>query len=76
MSYKILPTLRFEKELKRLNKKFASLKSEYSELINDLMNNPETGTPLGNYCYKIRFAIEMPMRTKCTKTANEIGHSI
>lgn len=58
MSYRILPTIRFEKELKRLNKKFASLKSEYSELITDLMKNPETGTSLGNNCFKIRFAIE------------------
>ena len=57
MSYSILPTHRFEKELKRLAKKFPSLKNEFSELIDDLIQDPETGTFLGNNCYKIRLAI-------------------
>ena len=57
MSYNIFPTRQFEKELKRLIKKFPSLKSEYSELINNLHNKPQTGTPIGNNCYKIRIAI-------------------
>jgi mRNA-degrading endonuclease RelE of RelBE toxin-antitoxin system len=58
MSYSILPTHRFAKELKRLVKKFPSLKKEYSELISDIVNDPETGTFVGNNCYKIRIAIE------------------
>jgi mRNA-degrading endonuclease RelE of RelBE toxin-antitoxin system len=58
MSYSILPTHRFAKELKRLVKKFPSLKKEYSELISAINNNPETGTFVGNNCYKIRIAIE------------------
>jgi len=57
MSYKILPTQRFEKELKRLVKKFPSLKNEFAELINQLIHNPETGISLGNDCYKIKLAI-------------------
>ena len=57
MSYKILITNRFEKELKRLLKKFPSLKEEFAALINDLNNNPTSGTFLGNDCYKIRIAI-------------------
>jgi hypothetical protein len=36
MSYSILPTLRFEKELKRLVKKFPSLKIEFKELIEEI----------------------------------------
>ena len=36
MSYSILPTHRFEKELKRLVKKFPSLKIEFKELIEEI----------------------------------------
>lgn len=31
---------------------------EYAELILDLTNNPESGTYIGNNCYKARIAIE------------------
>ena len=57
MSYSIIPTHRFEKELKRLAKKFPSLKSEFSKLITDIIDNPATGIYIGNNCYKIRLAI-------------------
>jgi mRNA-degrading endonuclease RelE of RelBE toxin-antitoxin system len=57
MSYSIIPTHRFEKELKRLSKKFPSLKKEFARLIAEIADNPETGTSLGNNCYKIRLAI-------------------
>jgi hypothetical protein len=57
MSYSIFPTGRFEKEIKRLIKKFPSLKVEYAELINHISQNPETGTFIGNNCYKIRLGI-------------------
>jgi mRNA-degrading endonuclease RelE of RelBE toxin-antitoxin system len=57
MSYKIIPTHRFEKELKRLIKKFPSLKQDFSGLIGMLVKNPKTGTLIGNSCYKIRLAI-------------------
>jgi mRNA-degrading endonuclease RelE of RelBE toxin-antitoxin system len=57
MSYNIIPTHRFEKELKRLAKKFPSLKNEFAELIKNISQNPESGTFIGNNCYKIRLAI-------------------
>ncbi len=57
MNYKIIPTHKFEKEIKRLIKKFPSLKKEYATLITELKTNPTTGTPLGDNCYKIRLAI-------------------
>lgn len=57
MSYKIISTARFEKEIKRLSKKFSSLKNEFAELIEEISENPETGTFIGNNCYKIRLAI-------------------
>ena len=53
----IITTRRFEKELKLLNKKYASLKNEDAQLIEDLLKNPQTGTFIGNNCYKIRLSI-------------------
>lgn len=57
MSYSIVATHRFEKELKRLAKKFPSLKNDFAELIKGVTANPELGTFIGNNCYKIRLAI-------------------
>lgn len=57
MSYNIITTHRFEKELKRLAKKFPSVKNEFGKLISEISENPESGTFLGNNCYKIRLAI-------------------
>lgn len=57
MSYKVKYLSRFEKELKRLAKKYPSLKSDFSILIQSLKKEAVQGTPLGNECYKIRLAI-------------------
>lgn len=38
-------------------KKFPSLKNEFAQLIIDISVNPESGTFIGNNCYKIRMAI-------------------
>jgi mRNA-degrading endonuclease RelE of RelBE toxin-antitoxin system len=64
MSYSIIPTHRFEKELKRLAKKFPSLKNEFAQFIEDISENPEMGTFIGNNCYKIRLAIASKGRGK------------
>lgn len=57
MSYKIYITTPFEKELKKLSKKYPSLKDDFSKLVSSLKTNPKQGTPLGKNCYKIRLAI-------------------
>ncbi|MCO5231116.1 MAG: type II toxin-antitoxin system RelE/ParE family toxin [Chitinophagales bacterium] len=57
MNYSIIPTHQFEKELKRLVKKFPSLKNEFALLINEISSNPTLGVFLGNNCYKVRLAI-------------------
>jgi mRNA-degrading endonuclease RelE of RelBE toxin-antitoxin system len=58
MSYEVIATPRFARDIKKLSKKYASLKKEYNLLINELEQNPLLqGTPLGNNCYKIRIAI-------------------
>lgn len=57
MSYNIIAIPKFKKELKKLAKKYPSLKNEFSDLIESLENEPEQGTALGKNCYKIRLAI-------------------
>ncbi|TZF82743.1 hypothetical protein FW774_14710 [Pedobacter sp. BS3] len=57
MSYRVKFIPKFEKELKRLVKKYPSIKSDFSELLQSLKQEPTQGTSLGNGCYKIRMAI-------------------
>jgi len=57
MSYRIELTSKFEKQSKRLSKKYPSIKSDLTKLGEELMVNPMLGTPLGRNCYKIRMAI-------------------
>lgn len=57
MSYKIQPLPTFQRQAKRLIKKFKSLKQELQELNQSLEENPEQGTPLGQNCFKIRLSI-------------------
>ncbi|HTH83031.1 MAG TPA: type II toxin-antitoxin system RelE/ParE family toxin [Mucilaginibacter sp.] len=57
MSYSVELTALFEKQIKRLIKKFPSLKKEFSQLIDLLRKEPKQGVGVGNNCYKIRLAI-------------------
>ena len=64
MKYKIFSIPPFERQLKRLAKKFPSLKAEYATLIEELEENPTKGTSLGNNCFKIRLSIASKSRGK------------
>jgi mRNA-degrading endonuclease RelE of RelBE toxin-antitoxin system len=57
VSYNIVYTLEFAKEIKRLAKKYTSLKNDFKNLLSQLNANPQSGTPIGNNCYKIRLSI-------------------
>jgi mRNA-degrading endonuclease RelE of RelBE toxin-antitoxin system len=57
MSYSVTTIPPFDRQLKRLTKKFPSLKKEVAQLGKSLADAPTEGTPLGNNCYKIRLAI-------------------
>ncbi|MCA6423470.1 MAG: type II toxin-antitoxin system RelE/ParE family toxin [Flavobacterium sp.] len=57
MSYNIIAVPTFRKELKKLAKKYDSLKTDISVLFESLEENPIQGTSLGRNCYKIRLAI-------------------
>lgn len=57
MAFNIYYTPEFEKQLKRLAKKYQLLYKDIAELVKILEEKPDTGTPLGNNCYKIRVAV-------------------
>ncbi len=57
MSYKVLAIPPFDRQLKRLAKKYPSLKGEFANLLGALSVRPTQGVSLGNDCYKIRIAI-------------------
>jgi len=57
MSYSIIAVPTFRKELKRLAKKYQSLKTDLAVLFESLEENPIQGTSLGKNCYKIRLSI-------------------
>jgi mRNA-degrading endonuclease RelE of RelBE toxin-antitoxin system len=64
MKYNVLSIPPFDRQLKRLAKKYYSLKAEYAALVEELGENPERGIPMGNNCYKIRLSIASKGRGK------------
>ena len=57
MKTQIKTTKEFDKEAKRLQKKYPSLAHDLSALVDSLYQKPKTGTSLGSNTYKIRLAI-------------------
>ena len=57
MSFEIIPTPPFAKELKTLAKKYKSIGDDLRKLIKELDENPKLGTYLGKDCFKIRMTI-------------------
>ncbi|GAA0542534.1 type II toxin-antitoxin system RelE/ParE family toxin [Chitinophaga japonensis] len=55
---RIETTSHFEKEARRLAKKYPSIYKDILSLIGQLEKTPEMGTPLGHHLYKIRMAIK------------------
>ena len=54
MRFEVVYTDRFEHNIKRLSKKYRSLKTDLENLITSLEQNPVQGEPIGKSCYKIR----------------------
>lgn len=57
MRYSVETIDNFEREARRLKKKYKSLKDELSQLIDDLEENPFLGVAMRDGFYKIRLAI-------------------
>jgi len=58
MSYRVKTIPYFDKQAKRLAKKYPSLKSDLATLITSLLKDPFQGISLGKNCYKIRMAVK------------------
>ncbi len=57
MSYNVSTISLFDKQAKRLSKKYPSLKNDLAALIDSLVVEPGQGDALGNNFYKVRLAI-------------------
>ncbi|WP_019987966.1 type II toxin-antitoxin system RelE/ParE family toxin [Rudanella lutea] len=57
MSYEILTLSVFDKQIKRLAKKYPSIKSDLIRLGEELKENPTLGQALGSNLYKVRLKI-------------------
>ena len=57
MSFNIVTTPPFEKEVKSLLKKYPSVKKDITALVAKLIKEPKMGIAMGNGCYKIRMPI-------------------
>lgn len=57
MRFSIFTTPTFNKELKRLAKKYPSIKSDIEKLSLKVLEDPTTGVNLGQNFYKVRMAI-------------------
>ncbi|MBD2753648.1 type II toxin-antitoxin system RelE/ParE family toxin [Spirosoma validum] len=57
MSYSILTLSVFDKQLKRLARKYPSIKADLAQLAEELLANPTLGKSLGSNFYKVRLKI-------------------
>jgi len=57
MSFSVKTISVFDRQAKRLAKKFPSLKKDLQTLIGELNEDPTKGTPIGHDCQKVRLAI-------------------
>jgi len=57
MSFQVNLTPDFERQFKKIAKKYPSLPTDLSLLVQILKNYPEQGIPLGHQLYKIRLSI-------------------
>lgn len=57
MSYNIKTIKSFDKEFKRLSKRYRSLEEDLIVFIEELQRNPYSGVDLGNHIHKVRMSI-------------------
>ena len=64
MMTEIISTPEFDKEYKRLKKKYRSLPDDLANLEQELIKNPNLGIDLGNNFRKVRMAIKTKNKGK------------
>lgn len=85
MNYEIKTYRCFDKGVKKLSKRYKSIKQDLMDLSKELMKNPEMGVDLGNGLHKIRMSIAskgkgksggariITLITSLSKETSEIG---
>jgi mRNA-degrading endonuclease RelE of RelBE toxin-antitoxin system len=64
MKTEIVITGNFQREAKKYLKKYKSLKSELENLYDQLLENPQLGTPISNNSFKIRISVKSKNKGK------------
>ena len=64
MNYSFVTSVDFERHVRRLFKKYPSLKKDVAELMRKLSQNPEMGESFGDNTHKVRMAIASKNRGK------------
>ena len=64
MQYKIESLATFDREVKRLSKRYPSMVADIKALKTEILNNPSLGVNLGNNVRKIRMRIASKGRGK------------
>jgi mRNA-degrading endonuclease RelE of RelBE toxin-antitoxin system len=64
MKIEVITTPEFDREFKRLKKKYRSLPDDLAALELELIENPELGVDLGNNFRKVRLAIKTKNKGK------------
>lgn len=54
MSYRVIPTEVFLRDVKRLKKRYPKILEDMDQLIEHLETHPDAGTSLGQHLFKIR----------------------
>ena len=62
--FEIYTISNFDREFKKLSKKYPSIVSDFKILLKTLEDQPFQGSPIGKDCYKIRMAISSKNRGK------------
>jgi mRNA-degrading endonuclease RelE of RelBE toxin-antitoxin system len=57
MNFEIISLPIFDKQVKRLSKKYPSIRKDLVVFTNELLQNPKQGSSLGKNLYKVRMAI-------------------
>lgn len=64
MSFKIVASDHFDKQLKKLSKKYPSIKQDLILLREALIQNPFQGSPLGKNCYKNEYCLQKSRKVR------------
>lgn len=71
MSFDVKYSPVFERAIKRLAKKYPSVRGDLELLITELAEDPHIGTALGQDCYKVRMAIRSKGKGRSGRTPPE-----